>query len=438
MTTDDGLTDRPTLRRFIADGVFALCAGWLLYLISGELVAPLAEAKGFGLNWLAMSRDPAALVGPFPHRILAPALAWATGCGGDGYLSFTQGLHVLLLASTCLVVLRLRGNYLDALLVGLAIAITAPTQMYKLHWVGYTDPICYTLFLWAIVASRNPHVFWLLFLLNLFNHELAGFLLPWLFLLRRCADRRWQLDLIWIGVTCGLYLAFYLYVKSTAQNQQYNFDYFLKYPLFPGGSFAVVNLALVHLVTAFGPLLAVIAWHQHSGVSLVERLHLWLVLLGVLVIFAIAFDWARHSNLLMLPLVVAAVRFLRGGGRYRLAFAGLIGLTLMLFWLVPPWASSAWPTNDIVEGPPQWRLERNPNGDPTKKLMFQSGLVVLIPTPDGLNFGFGPLSAALTGWLPVVWKILATCHLIGGLYWIVGWLLARTRLLPPRTPIPAA
>ena len=407
MTEAEGSFDRPSPQRFALDAAFALVAGWLLYRGSCLLVEPnLAIGGGFEVDWQQMSADPFALVGRFPHRILVPLLAWAVGYGGDGYLSFTHGLHVLLLASTCFVALRLRGNHLDALLVGAAIAITAPTQMYKLHWNGYTDPICYTLFLWMMVAARTPHVFWPLFLVNLLNHELAGFLLPWLWFLRRRADARIRLDLVWIAVTCGAYLAFYLTVKANAQ-QLFSADYFLSHPLFPGGTFVVWNLALVHWVTTFGPLLAVLAWQQHARGPAGERWHLWLVLLGILVIFCIAFDWARHSNLLMLPLVLAARRFVQRGAMHRAVFAGWCGLTLLLFWLVPPWSSTAWPTN----------LLANP------KLLLDTGMVII--GKGEFDIGFGSLSAALGNWLPATWRVLAVVHGIGVAIWLAGWGFAR-------------
>ncbi len=404
-----GPPEQTSSRRAILDVVFALAAGWLLYQGSCLLVAPSLEiGGGFEVDWQLMSQDPFALKGRFPHRVLVPLLAWLLGYGGDGYLAFTHGLHVLLLASTCFVALRLGGGRLDALLVGAAVAITAPTQMYKLHWNGYSDPICYTLFLWAMLSARRPQVFWPLFLVNLMNHELAGFLLPWLFFLRRREDARWRLDLVWIGVTCGVYLAYYLWIKSQAA-QLFSADYFLSHPLFPGGTFAVWNLAGVHWVTTFGPVLALLAWHQRSQPSSGERWHLWLVLLGVLVIFCIAFDWARHSNLLMLPLVVAMTRFCSAGLVPRLVAGGLLVVTLLLFWLVPPWSSTAWPTSLLA--------------DPG--LLVQTGMLVL--GEGEFDIGFGTLGDALGRWLPAVWPILATVHAIGAVIWFAGCGMTRLR-----------
>ena len=414
MSSDEGLFDRPTRGRSLLDAALALCAGWLLYVLSCWLVEPsMAVGSGFEVDWQMMSEDPFALRGRFPHRVLAPLLAWSLGYGGEGYLPFTHGLHVLLLASVCFVALRLRAGYVGALLVGAAVAVTAPTQMYKLHWNGYTDPICYTLFLWMLLAARRPAVFWSLFLVNLTNHELAGFLLPWLFFLRRCEDGRWKTDLVWIGVTCGVYLGYYLLIKSQAA-QLFSSDYFLSHPLFPGGSFVVWNLAGVHLVTTFGPVLALLAWHQHSGPARGERWHLWLVGLGVLVIFCIAFDWARHSNLLVLPLTLAAARFVGCGRLHQLVCAGVLALTLLLFWWVPPWTSTAWPTNDLA----------NP--------VLLTGTGMLVIGSGEFDIGFGSLGDAVGRWLPAVWPILAAVHGTGVGIWLAGWGLTRLRK-PMRT-----
>lgn len=409
MNTDSGLLDRPAPSRFCGEAAVCLLAGWLLYLGSCALVEPsMAVGSGFEVDWQMMAGDPFALVGRFPHRVLAPFLAWALGFGAEGYLPFTHGLHALLIASAAFVALRMGAGFCGALLVGAAVALTAPTQMYKLHWNGYTDPICYTLFLWMILAARTQWLFWTLFLVNLSNHELAGFLLPWLFFLRRCEDSRWRSDLAWIGVTCSCYLAFYLYIKSQAQ-QLFSADYFLSHPLFPGGSFAVWNLALVHLVTTFGPVLAVLAWHQHGRPARGERWHLWLVSLGVLVIFCIAFDWARHSNLLMLPLVIAAARFVREGPRHQAVFAALLALTWGLFELVPPWSSTAWPTN----------LLANPI------LLTETGLLVI--GQGEFEIGFGTLGDAVGRWLPRVWPVLAAVLGTGVGIWCAGWGLTRLR-----------
>ncbi|MGK0520425.1 MAG: hypothetical protein ACJAUC_003131 [Planctomycetota bacterium] len=416
MTSADALLDRPSPQRVACDLLLAIAFGWFAYTMSCWLVPPVAHAIGFGTEWQLMSENPFRNRGLFPHRALVPFVAWLFGLGGESYVGFTHGLHALMLMSVFFVVKRLRGLYLDALLVTFAVAITAPVQMYKLHWSGYTDPICYTLFLWMMVAVRKPVVMWSLLLVNLTNHEMAVFLVPWLWFLRRREDSRWQLDGICLGAVLAIYAGFYFWVKASVA-ETYSVDYFMANPLFPGGSFVVWNLAAVHYTCAFGPLLAVLAWHQHTKNQTGERWHLWLVALGIFVIFCIAFDWARHSNLILLPLIIAATRFLAVSNRHRAIFIGLLLLTQVLFWIWPPWAPVAWPTNELVEGDAAWRAAH----PAPQRMLVTTGIVV--PTKAGI--GFGPLSAVLDNWLPLVWKLLLTIHAIGITIWCAGWAWAR-------------
>lgn len=408
MTSADATLDRPTPTRLACDLLLAVAFGWFAYALSCWLVPPIATASGFGTEWQLMSENPFRDRGLFPHRALVPFLAWLLGLGGESYLGFTHGLHGLMLASVFFVVVRLRGRYLDALLVTFAVAITAPVQMYKLHWSGYTDPICYTLFLWMILAARSPFAMWSLLLINLMNHELAAFLVPWLWFLRRRHDARWQLDAVCLGIVMAIYAGFYFWVKANVV-ETYSVDYFMANPLFPGGSFVVWNLAAVHWIVAFGPVIAVLAWHQHLKGAGVDRWHLWLVLFSILTIFCIAFDWARHSNLLVLPVVLASVRFLAAGNRNRGVYAGMLGVTALLLWLVPAWSPSAWPTSLFAR----------------PELLVATEVIHLTPPPKVELESFGTLEASLQQWLPAVWKSLSVVYAIGIAFWFAGWAWAR-------------
>jgi hypothetical protein len=402
----------PASTRTVAlDLVLAVAIGSLCYWGSCFLVWPDATSKGFGIQWEMMSQDPFGLVGQLPQRILAPLLGWLSGCGGQPhYVPFTRGLAVFFLATIAFYCRRRGANAVDAALVTAAVALTSPIQMYKWHWVGYSDPLQYALCFWMLLASkRSAPLFWGLYLLNLLTHELAVFLLPWFWFVRREAAMPRRGDAIGAAVSVGLYLAFYQWVKANAQQQAYSADYFLSHPLFPGGSVVVWALAGVHWVVAFGPILAVIAWHQHRPEFGSERRHLWLVLAGIVVIFCIAFDWNRHSNLVVIPMVLAALRFLAAGHRVAFVALAALGAWLMTRW--NPWPSVSWPTHTVV--------------DPA----ILNGVVVLLP--DG-SYGFGPLRAALQGWLPVVSPTLAVIGAIGAAIWATGFALARGRKAAPR------
>lgn len=379
-------SNREHLSRALANAALAVTVAVAAYLLSCWIVPPEAAAHGFGIQWQMMSADPFAFVGQLPHRILGPLLARLCGMGGERWVLFTRGLTVLMLAVVFLYCRSERAKLVDAALVTLAIALTAAVQMYKLHWVGYTDPLCYTLFFAAAMAVRSTPVFWLLFFANLFNHELAVFLVPWLWFLRRRVGASWRADLVWLGSVLAIYAAYYLWVKAHAPQQLFSDAYFREHPLFPGGSVVVWGLAIVQWTVAYGPVLAVLAWHQARFEFGRERWGTWLVLGGIVVIFCIAFDWQRHTNLIVMPLALASVRFLQAG--HRGLYAALVVATVALFVWIPPWAPVSWPTHQFIEP------------------AFAAGVVVPLSEGGGLNFGFGPLSTALRGWLPAIWPSL--------------------------------
>jgi hypothetical protein len=401
-----------------------LALAWVVaaacYASSCAILAPSSALAGFGVDLTMMSAAPFDWPGRLPHRVLAPLLGWAVGAGGANYWRFTQGLGVLLLAMVWLVCRRHGATLLDAALVTLAVAVTSPIQMYKVQWVAYSDALTYTLFFAALLAAKRPVLFWSLFFANLLNHELAAFLLPWLWFVRRQAGGSPRADLVGAGVALALYAAFYLYVRSAAPAQLYSAAYFAQHPMFPGGSFMVLVLAITHAATTFGPVLAVLAWHQHTAAHGRERWHLWLVLGSVLAIFCIAYDWHRHSHLLVLPLVLASVRFLAAGKR--LVYGALVaaGIATMLAW--PQWNGHGWPMNRMA----------------TVDLWDRTGTIAINPATGELT-GCS-LSAAVTRWFPEVAPYFAGVVAALVAFWLVGFALARGDRAPAVAPIadPAA
>ncbi|HEX6812522.1 MAG TPA: hypothetical protein VF384_12930 [Planctomycetota bacterium] len=410
MHTDSPSPDRPN-SRLAGDLAFAAAAAVACYAASCLFVAPGASAVTFGLQWQEMSKAPLELPGQFPHRILAPVLAHCVGMGGDHFVLFTRGLAVLLLGTVCFFGRRRGASALDALLITLAVALTAPIQMYKQHWVGFVDPLCYTLFFCSWLAARRPVLFWGLFLANLFTHELAAFLLPWLWHLRRQVNGSSRADVLGAGLALGIYGAFYLAVKALAPAQKYNADYFFSNPMFPGGTFVIVTLAITHLVVAFGPILAVLAWQQHTRNQDPGRRQLWLVLAGIAAIFCIAWDWARHSNLIVLPLVGASLSFLAAG--HRAVYVGLVAAGAALMVWVPPW-SSGWPISSMASA----------------VVLGDTKAAVLNPaTREPMG---GALRDVLTAWVPAVAPLLSGILVLLAAIWVLGFVLARR--LPPRSP----
>lgn len=383
--------------------LLAAVVGGLCYALSCLLVAPGPRALTFGEEWQKMSVAPFDLPGQFPHRILAPLLAHWLGLGGDHFVGFVRGLAVLLLGTVFFFVRRQGAARVDAGLVTLAIAVTAAIQMYKQHWVAFVDPLCYALFFAMWLAVRRTPLFWGLFLANLFNHELAVFFLPWAWFLRRRTGAGWRLDVFGAGGALAVYAAFYLWVKAHAPAQAYHYEYFKNHPLFPGGTFVVVLMALVHYVVAFGPVLAVLSWHCHRRESRGERFHCGWIMFGIFAVFCIAFDWARHANLVILPLALASARFLAAG--HRALYVALLAAGIGLMAWIPPWAPSSWPAAALAD----------------MKLWIETGVVV----QENGDYFPGSLRSAVTRWLPRIAPMLAIILAIGAAIWLAGYLLAR-------------
>jgi hypothetical protein len=386
---------REQVLRVLAAGALAFVVGLCAYLVSCQLCWPGPENKGFGGQWQLISEAPFALKSQFPHRILAPLIAWCIGMGGEHYVWFVRGLHVVMLACVFVYVRWLGGSRPAGALVALAVAATAPVQMYKWHWVGYSDPLSYSLFFASAMCVRRPAVFWPLFLANMLTHELALFMLPWLWFLRRGADHRWRLDVAWVAGVVAAYLAFYFAVKAIAE-PEYSYTYFLqKDPLWPWGSIAIWLFAGTHWVFAFGPLLAVVAWHWHTRSYGRERWQLWIVVGAVVAILTFAFDWMRHANLIVLPFVLASARLLQAG--HRATYCVLLAATAALVWFNPPWDAG---------------------GEPVRTLWNRVLELVVAAEPKDL-------SRVVTHWLPAVWPTLLWIYALLAGIWLTGYALAR-------------
>jgi hypothetical protein len=404
-------------RRLAVDALAALAIGVAAWWASCALVPPAGAALGFGTQWQVMSERPFDFYGQLPHRWLAPLLAWATGLGGASWVFFTRLLSVLLLAMVYLTCRRRGALAIDAALVVAAVAVISPNQMYKQVWVGYPDALAYALCFGKLLLARRPIAFWALFFLNLNNHELAVFLLPWLWYLRHEAGGSRKIDVVGASAALLAYGAFYLLVRAKAK-ALFTFDYFASHPLFPGGTFVVLALVLVHYTLAFGPQLAVLSWCVHSPAYRSERRQFLLVLAAIVGIFCIAFDWTRHCHLLVVPLVLAAQRFLQAGRRLLFVLLVAVGAVAMAF--VWPWSMQI----AIVT--------------PMYDAALTSGVVQVREVDGMLDFTFGPLRTAVFGWLPMVATRLLLVLAVLAAIWGVGFVLARWRKRSGATPAAGA
>ncbi len=315
---------RPT---WFVELAMALSVGLVTYLVSYVVAPQVMQPNNFGEMWQNMSRAPFAFVGDFPHRLLGPLIAHYVGMGGALWVPFTQITAVVFL---CLVfrVARWRGSeVVDAVLITFAVALTGAIQIYKAEMRGYVDNLGYSLTLLTWMSARRTLVFWPLILLNLTNHEMVGFFLPWFLFLRRQAGTSIRADIVGLVVVLGLYVAFRKYVGAHAPAWLYDGDYFLDHLFLPFSFVWLWLLAAIHQLQMFGPILAIVLWHAWRMQPNYERMHTLLIVGGFMTIFFVAYDVNRHSNMIFIPLLVASARFL-GTRRSRFAYLALLGATV--------------------------------------------------------------------------------------------------------------
>ncbi|GAB4140426.1 MAG: hypothetical protein Fur0037_06970 [Planctomycetota bacterium] len=327
------------LRAAVATVLLAFVSAVAVYELSCLWLPPSGTPFSFGLEWQRMSEDPFALRGQFPHRILSPLLAFCLGLGGGRFELFVRAEAVLLLAVAFLCCRR-RAGLLDALLVTLGVGASGAVQMYKQCWVGYVDDLSYSLLLLAVLAARRPVLFWSLWFLSLMNHEVALFLLPWLWHRRRLEGGGGRSDAVLAAGALAAYAAFYVAVGALAEERVYDAAFFARNHLFPYATAWLWVLCLVQWLAAYGPLLVMLPTAWHGGAPR-ERQGMLLAICGTLAVFSLAFDVTRHANLLVLPLVTSATALLARGRRILVA-ALVAGAVLQSIWL-SPWTASSWP-----------------------------------------------------------------------------------------------
>lgn len=311
------------VKRALVATLLAAVVGYGVWKLSCLLVPAGVIPQGFGEQWAAMSRDPLLLKSQFPHRLLTPLLAWCLGFGGDRYCDFTQWCGVLLLALVFQVARRLGARIGDAVLITAAVSVTATIQIYKLRLCGYCDNLGYSLFLIGFLVARHGWAFWPVWLLNLTNHDLALFFLPWLWFVRRNAGASWRVDAIAVPVVLLCYWLYRSWISAHAPNWQYDAQFFKDNTYLPFAFTMLWLMAGVHLLVRFGALLVVLVWHGCAPRPDRDRWHTLLVAVGSLSIFGFAYDVFRHSNMVFVPLIIASVRFLRDG-RTRAIYLGLV------------------------------------------------------------------------------------------------------------------
>lgn len=311
-----------------------MVCGALAFWLSCLDQPPLDRGFSFGLTYQQMSSTPWDWHGLFPHRILLPLLAHWLQLDGERFYLAAHGSAVALLMAIAFVALRLRAKPWQALLLTVAAAVGGATQLYKSH-VGYPDSLSFLLLLLALWQVRRPILPWLLLTLAAFTHEQVLFFLPCVLCLRhhlaaRTLRHDWPallvLGTVYGGFRIGIHLA------ATAELPP---QYYFSNGYFPLGFLGVLYLAMVQTLLVFGSQLPALAYRARQA-NAWQRRALWLYLLAILGIYAMAHDFNRFVNFLFLPLLLAWLPTLNQQHGGWLLLAAIVAQVFTNHWLIMP------------------------------------------------------------------------------------------------------
>jgi hypothetical protein len=172
-----------------------LVAGLVLTLLAAIYITPAYEPVNQGTWFSSLSEHPLSLENrePIRMRVLSPLIGHALFLRGRFYFIFP--LLVLIVFNGAIYWYGRREGLSEMASWGLAVlmAFSMPT-FYQLHFAGYSDSLSFLLLFLCLVFSQHVTIWAPLFMLAMFNHEIAIFFVPvllWQYVGREMALRRW-------------------------------------------------------------------------------------------------------------------------------------------------------------------------------------------------------------------------------------------------------
>jgi hypothetical protein len=169
----------------------AFVVGSVLFLLACMYVRPgYQTATGLGQHYAALARDPFAFgsSNPVAYRFLTPLLSYLVGLSG-GLIVVTNLIIAFLLIVAVYACYRKLSEYpADAGIAASVIAFSLVT-LTTIYYSGFCDALTYVIIFFMWFWRRHTALFWVLFVLGVFNRESIVFLVPW-FLFIRFVERR--------------------------------------------------------------------------------------------------------------------------------------------------------------------------------------------------------------------------------------------------------
>ncbi|MEW6050384.1 MAG: hypothetical protein AB1644_04900 [Candidatus Zixiibacteriota bacterium] len=184
----------------------AVLIGLGLFLVACIYVRPgYQTATGLGHHYAELARHPFGTGAPnkVGFRFLTPLLSYLVGLRGGLVVVTNLIIAALFIMAVYWCYRRLSPRPADALIASSIIAFSLVT-LTTIYYSGFCDALTYVIIFFMWWWRRKPWLFWILFVLGVFNRESIVFLIPW-FLFIRCEGhhspvRRLSLDLVAVAM----------------------------------------------------------------------------------------------------------------------------------------------------------------------------------------------------------------------------------------------
>lgn len=191
--------------------------GLVLFLAACIYVRPGIHAStGLGQFYAELARDPFAtditnLVG---YRFLTPLISYAVGLRGEGIIVTNLIVAALFIMVIYRCFRKLSEEPADAFIAASVIAFSLVT-LTTIHYSGFCDSLTYLIiFLMWWWRQRHTWLFWMLFLLGMFNRESILFLLPWFLYIRLDGSPNRRRRLLFDSLAIVLVAAIVIWVRD--------------------------------------------------------------------------------------------------------------------------------------------------------------------------------------------------------------------------------
>ncbi len=336
-----------SVRARIGEHGAALLISLVFFAAAAFYTRPVLSLGGFGEQFAALAKEPFGInpaIG-FPHRILTPLLSYLLFLRGE-LIIITNVLAAWLVLYTGYRYFRSRFDRPVEAVAGVAILAFSLVTLNSMFNSGYTDSITSLLLLLMWWVRSRPKLFWLCFLLALFNRESVAFMIPWFVFLRMQDRDRPHRDrlfevLVGLALSLGTY-GLFRYWLAGRQDVVYSLSFYLKHlpanPIFwlvQSGWYQFLGLFTVFKTIWIVPIIAGIrSWRENREVA-------WsmLILLGCTwAQFVIAYDSSRLFTQGFLIVVIAIEYLFSARKQWSVK---LVGWSVALGLFVPQWYTAA-------------------------------------------------------------------------------------------------